>query len=588
MLNKNKSIFIRKLSFGVAFAFLGTLTYQSLFPAVPSNAATEATAITDLELEVEPTIEVAVDTQTLNLAYNGETDILPTSEGVTATGDVNVYVTTNGISGYILSLYSQSATNDMTNTNTAISNKISATEGGLSELSANTWGFQYNGSSWTAVSDDSENPSVLISNGTTSSSLCDNLAVNYASCYPTSADKATVTFGAKITDSLPSGKYTNDVVFSAVAKSPAAKHAYKIAYDKNNTEATGAVADAAAILPGTVPALSDGAGFTYEGMRVAGWALTPGATEVAEVGGTALTPGVTNIDISALISAAAAAGQDVSEDKNGTITLYAVWEIATKYMQTFSCASLVDGESDTLVDSRDGNEYTVKKFGTGTDAECWMTSNLTLGYDQTAGVAKGLALTSADTNIPASDSTTYYLPRAGYMGSLSSSSTMTSTTTANFNSSNETYAKVQYAAASSTGSTNPQPTGYYNFWAASLGYSGYEQGSSSGNTPRDICPKGWQLPVNDSSSHKSWYYFYNTLNGGSHSNLISSTGAALPYSGYYGNSSLDGVGSNGYWWSSTVYNTYYSYNLYVYSGGYVYPQYNSYKYRGFAVRCVAQ
>ena len=76
MLNKNKSIFIRKLSFGAAFAFLGTLTYQSLFPAVPSNAATEATAVTDLELEVEPTIEVAVDTQTLNLAYNGETDIL--------------------------------------------------------------------------------------------------------------------------------------------------------------------------------------------------------------------------------------------------------------------------------------------------------------------------------------------------------------------------------------------------------------------------------------------------------------------------------------------------------------------------------
>ncbi|MBR3177427.1 hypothetical protein IKF27_01305, partial [Candidatus Saccharibacteria bacterium] len=97
-----------------------------------------------------------------------------------------------------------------------------------------------------------------------------------------------------------------------------------------------------------------------------------------------------------------------------------------------------------------------------------------------------------------------------------------------------------------------------------------------------------QLPVNDSSSHKSWYYFYNTLNGASHANMISSAGAALPYSGNYYNSSLNDVGSRGAWWSSTVYDSSNSYSLYVYSSGNVYPQNRNSKYLGFAVRCVAQ
>ena len=588
MLNKNKQRgTLKHLATGSAVAFLAFSSFQILFPAVPSNAATEATATANLELEIEPTIEVAVDTQSLNLAYNGETDILPTSEGVTATGDINVYVTTNGISGYTLSLYSQSPTNEMTNINSAVTSKISPTTGGAT-LSGNTWGYQYDGGNWAAVSDDVANPSIITNNGTTPSALCPDLATNYATCYssnPRTADKYTVTFGANITDALPAGRYTNDVVFSAIAKSPTVQRSYQIAYNKNNSSATGDVANATALLPGNVPALSDGTGFTLEGMKVVGWALTEGATDVATVGGNAMEVGASNIDVAALISAAADAGQDVSEDKSGTITLYAIWGVAAKYMQSFSCSSLADGESDTLVDKRDGNEYTVKKFGTGANAECWMTQNLTLGWDQTNNVAKGYTLTSADTNIP--DSTTYYFPPAGKRGSVTDAGTVTATATATFDGSNETQAHVQYAAASQTGSTNPQPTGYYNYNAASLGYS-YYGGGGSGDTPRDICPAGWRLPYGSSTGNKSWYKFYNTLNSGSWSNLVSASGAALGYSGYCDSSRLYGVGSNGYWWSSTVYNTNYSYYLTINSSGSVGPQDSGGKYYGFAVRCVAQ
>ena len=66
-----------------------------------------------------------------------------------------------------------------------------------------------------------------------------------------------------------------------------------------------------------------------------------------------------------------------------------------------------------------------------------------------------------------------------------------------------------------------------------------------------------------------------------------SSGASLLYSGNYNNSSLNNVGSNGNWWSSTVNNTNNSYNLNVNSNGNVNPQNNNNKYNGFAVRCVA-
>ncbi|MBR3366156.1 InlB B-repeat-containing protein, partial [Candidatus Saccharibacteria bacterium] len=249
---------------------------------------------------------------------------------------------------------------------------------------------------------------------------------------------------------------------------------------------------------------------------------------------------------------------------------------ATGYMQDFDNASLSIGETVTLADKRDYSEYTVKKFS---DGSVWMTSNLRLGYD------KGYTLTSELTNI--NDNGTYYLPPAGKQGSITSSSTPTSTTTANFGNSSDNQAKVQYAPASSTGSTNPQDTGYYNFYAATLGKSYYGQsGTTSGYIERDICPKGWQLPVNDSSDNHSWYYFYVTLNGTSHANMISASGSSFPYSGNYSGSSLINVDSNSYWWSSTVTNSNNGYSLQVSSNGNILQQSNYAKSFGFSVRCV--
>ncbi|MBR3365695.1 hypothetical protein IKG48_01050, partial [Candidatus Saccharibacteria bacterium] len=297
----------------------------------------------------------------------------------------------------------------------------------------------------------------------------------------------------------------------------------------------------------------------------------------------ATTPDYTpadTISTLSLIEDAIAAGQSISETQGGVIQLYAVWEEATAWMQNFTCSSLTTGQTKDLTDRRDNSVYTVKKFSSDNDS-CWMIQNLRLGYD------KAYTLTKDLTNI--TDNGSYYLPQAGYQASLDG----TNVTTVSFSSSSDSQARVQYATASdllakSSSLANAQDTGYYNFYAATLGKSYFGlNGNVSDYVERDIGPKGWQLPVDDSSNHRSWYYFYNTLNGGQHANLMSASGASLLYSGRYDDSSLDRVGSGGHWWSSTVSTTNYGYNLYVASTGIVHPQSSVNKYYGFAVRCVA-
>ena len=638
MFNKNKTLStLRFLSYGTAFSFLSFLSFNALFPAVPSNAASSASTIADLELEIEPTIEVAVDTQNLNLAYNGETDVLPTSEGVTATGDINVYVTTNGISGYTLSLYTQNPTNEMKNVNSAVSTTIAPTIGG-STLANNTWGFQYNGSNWTAVSDDATNPSVLVSSNSANTTLCNNLSglsgntESLEQCVTNgSASKATVTFGANITDTLPAGRYTNDVVFSAIAKAPSAQHHYAINYNKNNAEATGYTANTSAMYPGTASTLSDGTGLTLEGMRVAGWAFTEGATEVAEVGSsnTPLTASATNIDTADLIAAAQAAGQDVSEDKSGKITLYAIWEVATRYMQDFDCSSLSANEITTLVDSRDNHEYKVKKLP---DGKCWMINNLTL--TATDLITEGKALTSANTNIPSSDTNLYYITpknaRYTSTGSFNNSAVASASASVNFGSSYPNYIQIGYrdknTTDNNTGNPVPEDTAYYNFYTATLGYSYYGGGNSSGSSAMDICPKGWRLPwTSDSGTTRTttadFYVLADSYNASAswtnkptgnstgdpyttdatiRQNMIKGDASSLDpeldtngsagftYAGEYYSTTLGNVGTNGYYWSSSVSNGNFGYDLVFVKSGNIYPQGNNDKNNERAVRCVAQ
>lgn len=208
---------MKQLPLCLSLAFLAFISYQAFFPSMPSNAA-EATA--ELEIEIEPTLEMALDKTTISLTDGSETEVLPSSEGTEVTGEVNVYVTTNNSAGYKLSVYTQDDTTAMKHINTNVTASIAATGGGTS-LSPNTWGFRSAsaGGDWTAVAaSESDTPKYITEHGGATSSICTDIKTNYESCYQSNAaEKNTVTFGANVTDALPSGRYTNDVVFSVVA-----------------------------------------------------------------------------------------------------------------------------------------------------------------------------------------------------------------------------------------------------------------------------------------------------------------------------------------------------------------------------------
>ena len=315
-------------------------------------------------------------------------------------------------------------------------------------------------------------------------------------------------------------------------------------------------------------------------------------------------------------------GASVSDlvSRGGNITLYAIWAKIDGDMQGWlGCGKMSVGDATRLRDTRDNKIYTVKKLP---DGKCWMMQNLTIGSDG----AK--TLTPADTNID--NNTTYYLPPAGKQGSstIDNSSTLTATTTANFtnNSSTDAHAKTQFRTKD-TSVTNDSDTGYYNFYTATLGFSYYQDGKSSGTSTRDICPKGWRMPKttdsgtnvttvditndftylarqynsstgwNGSATGTNGYGYYNNNNVVKSPMYLSAASplatetpnnyAGFSYAGHWNStdSSASNVGSYGYYWSASVYSTYSGYHL-DFSSSNVYPQNGNNKSNGFAVRCV--
>ena len=190
------------------------------------------------------------------------------------------------------------------------------------------------------------------------------------------------------------------------------------------------------------------------------------------------------------------------------------------------CAASAEGETATLIDTRDGSDYTVAKI----NGNCWMTQNLRL--------SGGRTLTSADSNVASS----WSFP----------SNSLTSG-----NSSTEARSLI---------SSNTSYGGYYNYCAASAGT--VCSSSSAQDATYDICPKGWRLPTNSEQSGITGY--------------VSAFSPVL--SGYYYDGSLYYTGSYGNWWSATAHVSYFQYNL-TYNGSSLNTNYYNNNY-GYSVRCI--
>ena len=229
------------------------------------------------------------------------------------------------------------------------------------------------------------------------------------------------------------------------------------------------------------------------------------------------------------------------------------------YMQDVSAAAVnntTNGATATLTDKRDNETYTVAKI----NGSLWMTQNLRFVGTSLDSVTSNVAITYTDASPYLINSNMNVSPAA--WKSLASDSVCKG--------SSNTADNTSYQCMQSGTDNNGNPTVWYNYASATAGT--ITGASNSTAASYDICPKGWHLPANGTSS-------------GQIGSVTSYRDAFSPvYGGYYGNGSLDDASTYGYWWSATANDTAHSYYL-AYTSS-VLSTYYSLRRSGLYVRCV--
>lgn len=231
--------------------------------------------------------------------------------------------------------------------------------------------------------------------------------------------------------------------------------------------------------------------------------------------------------------------------------LYAVWKKSIKTLDNITtmqemtkeiCAASAIGKDYSLKDSRDGAYYTVRKFA---DARCWMTSNLRITGSR--------VLTLNNSNV-------------------SSNYSLLGSNLNNFSSSN-----------SNQGVYLSNSIGYYSWCAATAGTCGST--TVDGNAPSSICPKGWKLPSGSNSGDYAKLFASEKL---SNFEQMQASPYNFGFTGWIyidnGIPKLGQTSSVGYWWTSTPYGDDSTSAYRLLNGSLD----RSSRYRGMAIRCVAQ
>ena len=406
---------------------------------------------------------------------------MATPSGATTTASATIGVTTTASAGYKLYLYAEDNSLKSLNPNTTQS-ITSASASSLDNFTNNTWGYNLTEGTTAGTT-----YSALPTTNTTPIQTKDTSTTNSAN------DTYTLSLGAKVDSTIPSGTYASTLTISVVAEPALVTIAF------NGNGATSGSMSSIKIPAGDSQALPNNT-FVRSGYDFTGWSTA------ANGGGTSYGNGAT------LTTTTAQAGQ--------TITLYAQWK-ETPIMQSFTLADCQSQASDghvTVIDSRDNSTYTVRYI----NGACWMTQNLR--------IAKGTQLTSADSNLP--DGTTYTIPSADL--TLGGSHT-----------------EGRVHAGEPSNGESAIDTGYwYNYCAAS---AGQVCSQTRMDATQDICPKGWSLPNKDQTGGlggttylsafapvTGGYYRNGTLYGTDGGRWWSSTAynSSLQYYLYYNGSNL--------------------------------------------------
>ncbi len=196
---------------GCSAVFLLTLAAMLFAPAASQQRAAATEGENDISTyAATPTVGISLPTS-IDFA-----DVLPTPSGATTTATANLTITTTDSAGYSLYLYSSDGDNSLRPKISSLANisTINATAGDvgltLSSLKPNTWGYNLG----TTTPDDTTTYFAVPTDNSTPIQTKDTSDTNSAN------DTYTLSFGAKVDASIPSGAYSNTLIIAVVAEPP--------------------------------------------------------------------------------------------------------------------------------------------------------------------------------------------------------------------------------------------------------------------------------------------------------------------------------------------------------------------------------
>ena len=187
---------------------LGLFISCSVLTPTESSSAVDDTANTEVTVGITPIIS-------LSMEGADETGSLPieidfTSGDNMGTGQLLLKVTTNDPEGY--SLFINTDKSDTTLSQNGITDRVNALPGRteVGDFPENYWGYSIDGgSTYYPVQPSTDNPALYPEKFETAAraKIYNSAATN---------DETEVTIGAKVKSSLPSGTYSNTIVFTAM------------------------------------------------------------------------------------------------------------------------------------------------------------------------------------------------------------------------------------------------------------------------------------------------------------------------------------------------------------------------------------
>ena len=301
------------------------------------------------------------------------------------------------------------------------------------------------------------------------------------------------------------------------------------------------------------------------------------------------------------------------------LSLYAVWVKSTGSLQdTDKVATLcgtgagsltqapTDGTANlssvsALTDQRDNQTYAIAKLA---DGKCWMIENLRLDNQYTVGNNQ------TDPSVTNASLSQGYNPSfigladpesADFSNSTTANSlySIDGSTASTISGSYQGYRFPRYnnsntsQRAANTANTNVNTYSYGNYYTWHAVIADTTHYTSGDHNTTSICPKGWSIPVGNTTSNG--YGKLDVDMGGTGvyqttteaSNRWRKYPTNFLYSGRFDISSASGRGSYGYYWSSTALDTINSRYLYLGSTNFNPSTSFGTKFYGVSARCVA-